>query len=598
MAVSTNPSRRHDQQDGPADNATSRPRRGHSLFRLLFDTLRLPPSVIIGSVFINLLGLALPLVILQIFDRVLRNESINTLVLLLAGLIGAITIEAALRLGRNSLLTRIALRESFDQQMGPILRFFGAPRRAVVEQSATSLFDGFSASDDISNFLSSNGRLALLDAPFVLLFLGVIWLIGGALAFLPAVLIVVFIAWTAWSSRRFKRALETQLRDETQRFSFYAECLSGIGTIKSLAIEPQMERRMERIMRSGTSTNYDLVLRGNRMITNGQLFASATMISIVTVGGYMAIHGLLSLGAVAACTLIGNRVTQPVMRIVGVWGQMEAVRLAHDRAQTLYALAQMPDAAAHSGPAAITFERVAMREPADAAAANGISLSVAAGSITGFACRRYAEQAQLQEILRGRETPDLGQIMIDGVDLASDEGGPLCEQTFFVGGEPVILRGTILENISMFRSGVAQIQAVSTARRLGVEPIINALPNGYETRMGDANATVLDRDLLHALDIVRAVAARPRLLIMERVGGAANDIGAHAIRQAIEALRGDCTIIMAGAHPEDMREAETIYALKGWRVSSVTHPGAPPAQDGDQNRDASPRWLVANEGGK
>lgn len=591
MAVSTDTIRepRHGEGGG------ARPDRKHSLVRLLWDAVRLPPSVILASVFINLLGLALPLVILQIFDRVLRNESINTLILLLAGLIAAIGVEAALRLARNALLSRTALRESFDQYMRPVQRFFAAPRRAIAGQSPEALFDSFSAADDIGNFLSGNGRLALLDAPFILLFLGIIWLIGGALAILPAALIVVFIGWTVWSSLRFKQALEKQLSDETERFRFYAQCLSGIATIKSLAIEPQMERRMERILRSGTRANYDLVLRGNRMITGGQLFASATMISIVTVGGYMAIQGALSLGAVAACTLIANRVTQPVLRIVGVWGQMEAVRLARDRSQPLYDLPQIPPAGSRSGPADVSLRAVAMRDPSESVSPTGLSLTLHSGSITGFACRRYAERMQLQEILRGRVSPDQGVVLIDGVDLASEEGTALAEQTYFVSGEPVILSGTILENISMFRSGVAQIQAVSTARRLGVDELVSALPNGYETRLGDANATAVDRDLLQALDLVRAVAARPRILIMQRLRSTGTDIGLRASRIAIQELRGACTIILTGAHPADMPEADTIYALRGWRAREIGH--APTPAQPDWPRDTRTRQLAANEAG-
>jgi len=556
---------------GPNSISTEPPRRGgHTLARLLFDAMRLPPSIILSSLVINLLGLALPLVILQVFDRVLRNQSLNTLTLLVAGLLCVILAEMILRLARNALLERTALREGFHLHMNALRRFLNAPRTATAQQPPEKIFDSLSAVDDVNGFFSGSGRLALLDFPFIGLFLGVIWLIGGWLAALPAGLIVLFVIWAIWSNRGFKRALEAHMQREHERFRFYAECLSGIATIKSLAIEPQMERRIERFLRDGAPANYGMALQANRMIAAGQLFASAVMISIVTAGGYLAIQEQLTLGAVAACTLIANRVTQPVLRIVGIWGQMEAARLGRDRASTVTSLPRLPESEPASGPVRLELREVAMTQPGSPVSSTGISLVFPAGSVTGVTCRHFAERAQFQDILRGQYTPDQGVVLIDDFDMASDEGAALAEQSYFLGGEPAILRGSILENIAMFRSGVAQIKAVSTARQLGVDPIIKSMPDGYETQLGDQNAAGLPRELLRGIDVVRAVAARPRLLIVRCLHGLDNDIGVTAARRGIEALRGSSTIVMLADHPEELSQADRIYALHNWRMRELT----------------------------
>jgi len=544
----------------------------HSLVRLLFDALRLPPSIVLSSLVINVLGLALPLVILQIFDRVLRNQSMNTLSLLIAGLLGVILVETILRMARNALLGHVALRDGFRRHMRTARHLLSAPRSATAKQQPETVFDSLSAIDDINAFFSGSGRLALLDFPFVLLFLAVIWLIGGILAAIPAMLIIGFVGWAIWASRGFKRALEAQQRGERDRFSFYAECLSGIATIKSLAIEPQMERRGERILHDGAEANYRFVLHANRMIAAGQLFASGTMISIVTVGGYLAIHGDLSLGAVAACTLIANRVTQPVLRIIGIWGQMEAARLARDRAQTIHAWPGVETAADRpSGPAEIELREVAMRESVSDVSPVGISLTLAPGSVTGFACRQFTERMQFQDLLRGRLHPDQGVILIDGRDVAGDEGAALAEQSFFIGAEPVVFRGTILENIAMFQSGVGQIKAVSAARRLGIDPEIQSLPDGYETRLGDSDSSALPRELLCALDIARVVAARPRMVIMSRrLSSGGHTIETIAAQRAIAELRGQSTVVLLGDHPDELVQADRVYALEGWLLREIT----------------------------
>jgi ATP-binding cassette subfamily C protein LapB len=550
---------------------------GHSLARLLFDALRLPPSIILASMLINLLGLALPLVILQIFDRVLRNESVNTLTLLIAGLFGVILVETILRLSRNALLIRSSMREGFARHMRAQDRLLRAPRTHTSRHTPESLFDALAATDDINGFFGGNGRLALLDAPFVLLFLGFIWLIGGWLAAIPAALIVIFIGWAIWSSRGLKQALEAQLEGERQRFAFYGEILSGITTVKSLAVEPQMERRLERILNAGSPANYRFVLQANRMIAAGQLFASAVMISIVTFGGYFAIEGSLTLGAVAACTLLANRVTQPVLRIIGVWSQMEAARLARDRAHQVFGLPEQPAAAKANGPAHIGLSELAMRDPEASVSPTGLCLSLPSGSVTGFACSSFVERTQFQDILRGRLAPDQGAVTVNGIDLATPEGAALADQIYFIGGEPVVLRGTILENIAMFRSGVGQINAVSAARKLGIDGLIQALPDGYDTRLGDHGDAGLSRELLRAIDIARAVTVRPPVLIIAHFRGKDGDVGASAAARAIDELRGRTTIVLIGEHPADLIPAKTIYALRAWRFRRVDTVDAAPA---------------------
>jgi len=572
-----------DADRDPGSSSTEQPhQRSHTLARLLFDAVRLPPSIILSSLAINLLGLALPLVILQVFDRVLRNQSLNTLTLLVAGLLCVILAEMVLRLARNSLLENAALREGFRQHMSALQRFLNAPRTATAQQPPEKIFDSLSAIDDVNGFFSGSGRLALLDFPFIGLFLGVIWLIGGWLAAIPAALIVMFVVWAIWSNRGFKRALEAHMQREHERFRLYAECLSGIATIKSLAIEPQMERRVERLLRAGAPANYGLVLQANRMIAAGQLFASAVMISIVTVGGYLAIQEQLTLGAVAACTLIANRVTQPVLRIIGIWGQMEAARLGRDRAYSVTGLPGLPEVEDASGPARLELREVAMTEPGSPVSPTGVNLVLPAGSVTGVACRQFAERAQFQDILRGDYAPDQGVVLIDDVDMATDEGAALAEQSYFLGGEPAIVRGTILENITMFRSGVAQIKAVSTARQLGVDPIIQSLPDGYETHLGEQNAAGLPRELLRGIDVVRAVAVRPRLLIVRALRGLDNDIGVIATRRGIEALRGSSTIVMLADHPEELPQADRLYALHRWRVRELNATGTLGSRHADQ----------------
>jgi ATP-binding cassette subfamily C protein LapB len=541
----------------------------NSLGLLLKEALRLPAPIIVASVTINLLGLALPLVVVQVFDRVLRHHAISTLILLVVGLLGVVLVETALRFARNELIGRVALRESFQLQMHGVMQVMNAPRAAISGFSAERISDAFTGMDEVSQFLGGHGRLALLDFPFVFLFLGVIFVIGGLVAVVPALLIAVFFFWTVWSSANFKHALKDQVQLDHDRISFYAECLKGIATIKSLAIEPQMQRRLERHLQLAAPVSFELILRANRMIASGQLFANLTMISVVSIGGILAINGKISIGAVAACSLIANRVTQPVLRIIGVWGQMEAARLARERFLPLMALPSIPRLPIEQKAATVEFSGMVMQNAPESARHRVNNLTIDAGEVVGILGRDFAERVQLLGHLRGLLRPQSGTVLIDGVDLAGADGESSLQGILYVGSDPVIFRGTILDNLSMFRCA-SHVFAIAIARRLGLEEIIQLLPEGYDTMLGDVGTAALPLDILQAICIVRAVAMRPRLLLLDLRRIPPDDVSIKACARAVKELRGRATIIIVGERMSEIDDADRVLFLENWRLHEIT----------------------------
>jgi len=557
------------REAGGEETSPRAPSGLHAIGLLLSAALNLPPLVILSSFTINLLGLALPLVVLQIFDRVLRFQASNTLLLLIGGLACVVIAETVLRFARNRLIADRALQESFQLQMKGALRYLHAPPANTAKLPSNEAVDGMSAMDDMSQFLSGSGRLALLDMPFVGLFLLLIWLIAGPVVLVPIVIIVGFTVWTIWSSANFKHLLKAQTKQERERFDFYSECLKGIATVKSLAIEPQMQRRLEGILQSGAQTNYHMVLHANRMAAAGQFFASLTIISLVTVGGVMAIEDLISIGAVAACLLIGNRVTQPVLRTVGVWGQLEAARAAQDRYAPLLALpedrTEPPD---HQGPASLELAGFAMAPGSREAAPAGVDLVIPAGNVAGVVIPDFAQRADFVRVLRGQAFADHGKVLIDGADIATSDGAGLLHGVFFVGSQPDVFHGTILDNMSMFRR-VSHTAALETARRLGLDPGIQALPQGYDTRLGDIGAAALPLDILQAICVARAVLMRPRFLMIDIRRIPPDDVSTRACTRAIEELRGLTTILTIGKQMSEVRDAERVFSMHDWCLQPV-----------------------------
>ncbi len=542
-----------------------------SFARLLLYSFDLPAPVIAASFMINILGLALPLAVLQVFDRVLQNQSYNTMIVLLTGLICAIVVETILRIARNKLISQIALHESFHLQMRAAASLLSTPRIVAAKLPPKTAADALTGVDEMSQFLAGNGRLALLDFPFVLLFLGIIAAIGGYIVVTPIILIIVFTVWTIYSSAAMKAILRSQMQLENERFAYYTECLKGIATVKSLAVEPQMLRRFETILQSGLPLGLDQVLSANRMAASGQLFASLTMISVVSIGGAMVIQGMMSIGALAACTLITNRVVQPVMRIIAVWGQLETARLAQERFMPVINLPQQAASAIEeAGPASVELASLAMgdRETPGSSSSAAINLKIKPGEIIGIISRNFTQRKELFGLLRGTLKPTQGAVLIDGADPSSLDGDAIQQGIYFLSSSPAIFRGSILDNISMFRS-ISYGTAISTARALGLEPIIQTLPDGFETQLNDIGASALPTDILQAICVVRAVAMKPRMVVFDVRRIPPDDVSTRACTQAINELRGNTTIIILGKNISEMKEADRIFALQGWTLEKI-----------------------------
>jgi ATP-binding cassette subfamily C protein LapB len=581
---------------GPGGAEAAVARSGRTLWNLLGGALRLPPAVVTASLVMNILGLALPLVVLQVFDRVIRYQALNTLMLLMVGFLCVILAEAVLRFARNWLVGAVALQEGFTLHMRGVARLLNAPRADTAPLLPERAADGLAAIDEMAQFLSSHGRLALLDFPFIVLFLGLIWAIAGPIVLVPVGLIVGFTVWTIRSSANFKRLLNEQVRLERERFDFYAETLRGIATVKSLAIEPQIQQRFERLLTESAPVNFMLVLRTNRMITTGQLFASLTIISIITLGGLMAIEGYLTVGSVAACLLIANRVTQPVLRIIGIWGQLEAARLARERYATLMALPPKPAVISESqGPASVDLVDLAMTIPGAIQQPPGIHLSIKHAEVVGIIVPNITQRGQFLRLLQGDLLPDRGAVLIDGVNIAGPDGAARTRAMLFVGSRPDIFHGTILDNISMFRR-VSHASALEMAHRLGVEPVIQALPQGYDTRLGDISAAALPADILQAICVVRAAALRPRILLLDIRRIPPDDVSTRACAGAIRELSGTTTVIIVGRQLIEVRDADRIFTLEDWRLDQLSSPASQSPGQGPPK----PPFLSAPdiEGGK
>lgn len=539
----------------------------------LWQCGNLPPPVLIGSFFLNLLGLALPLAMLQIYDRILPNQSTETLLLLAIGLAVALLLEAALKVLRSYVMGWNAVLSGFHSERDAVIRLLKTRQDVVETEPPGTWIDAFDALAELHAFQGGHSRLILVDLPLAAIFLIVTAVVGGFLVLVPITMILGFGTLAALRGRALRTVLSHRSDQDNKRYDFLVECLMGIHTIKGLAMEPQMQRRFERLQKATAVASHRTILLGSKLQTLGNLFANLTMISVVTVGALMVMAGQLSIGALACCSLLSARLTQPVLRGIGIWTELQNVELAEQRALTFQEL-HVPVSAEAAVPevhGAVSISKVShwYASPANVRLVD-ISLEIAPGEFIGIRGEDGSGRSTLAALILGDAMPSRGTVRIDGRDASGPDQVGLRRHIGYVPASPVAFEGTVLENITMFRTGDHVEAARRAARLIGLEDDIHHLPAGYDTPLGRGVTEALASGFLQRITIARALAMEPRILILDEANTLLDFRCDRLLREGLERLRGEVTTLLISNRPSLLALADRAFELRDFRLRAVT----------------------------
>ena len=563
---------------GAAHPAEGEPRAGFvrrfSAIRLIAQLIResrdTPRSVLVASFLINLLALALPLTILQIYDRVIPNLASNTLAALLFALFTVVLADAALKIGRNHLISRATMKSAFKARVTAAAKLLYCDQRKINAQPQSYWFDRMSAVEEMGSMKGAADRTVLLDIPFIFIFLSMTALIGGWLVLVPIALVAGFATIMLWLSGQHRRLMNDGREEDERRYGRMVEWLSGINTIKALAMEAQIQREYEAMMARASAYSFLAGRRNNRVPALGQLFANLIMVSVVTAGAVMVIEGVMSVGSLACCSLLSTRIAQPMFRVISVWTQIESSTLAEIRAQEIL---DLPIAAVPAGrvPCTGAIELADAHLPARGRW-NGfekLRLRIDPGEFIGITGSHGSGKSTFLSLLDGSVTPTSGQVKVDGVDIASPEGRAMRRAIQTIDGRITLIRGSIIDNIAMFRTGQFLREAVAAVELMGFHEQINGLAEGYDTKVGDGSPTVLPQGFQQSLMIARALAHKPSILLIDDIGALFDLETQRRLSKALEALRGAITIVLVSSSGPLLKDADRIIALRQGYLSPL-----------------------------
>jgi ATP-binding cassette subfamily C protein LapB len=556
---------------GPhAEQAAAAPSYNALLRRAAREFAGTPAPILAASFLANLLALALPLTLLQIYDRVLPNAALNTLVALLAGLMGAVVLDVALRILRDSLITHVATEKAFRGRVLGFATLLHADPARVREKSARFWLDRMTAVEEVASVKENADKSLFIDLPFVAIFLGMTALIGGWLVLVPLALIAVVTVVMLWMSRCQRALMEERREQDEKRYAQITEWLGGIATIKLLAMETQIYRRFEAMLARGVAYSYHAVLQNNRTPMLGQLFSNLMMVGVSTGGAMRVIEGSMSIGSLACCSLLATRVAQPVFRVVSIAAHMQSAALLEARARTIYSLPIMvPATDSEPLQGDIQFAEVSVAPRPGWTGFRPLSLHIPPSAIIGIVGPTGSGKSALLSLVDGTLVPDTGNVLIDGSEASSAEIRRHRSAIQRIDGRVAIFRGTILENVAMFRTGVYIAEAVAAIEAIGLDAQINKLPEGYDTRIGDGAQMVLPYGFQQALMIARALAQRPAILLVAQIGALLDVDNFRRLERALRYMPERPTTILASQRAGVFAVADHVYEIRGGTLASL-----------------------------
>lgn len=527
----------------------------------------LSPPILIGSIAINFFSLATPLALLQVYDRIIPNQAIETLSVIVLGLIAIMCIDAVFRYARSALVIWYAAQLDHALNVTLVDRFLETPSLEFEKETPGGYMDKLGAIETIRDFEGGQSRLLMLDLPFVSAFLGLIWIIGGSLVLVPIALFCVLVVVTAISGSALRKVLADRWEFDDRRYSFIVETLNGIPAIKSMAMEPQIQRRYERLLRTGASATYRTIELGGIAQSFGAVFAGVTMVSVVSVGALLVIDGVLSMGSLAACTLLSGRTIQPLLKGLSLWTQLQSVDVAREKAASLLDLPGGTTAPRENTIPALAglveLRNVSFRYGPDLPdIVSNTSIKFQPGEMISVTGGDNSGKSTFIRLLSGELSPTSGKVMIDGMDVTGPHHHALSNWIAYIPPNPVIFQGSILENLAMFQKGEAIDNARLAARAIGLEEDIHHLPDGYDTKVNHGIAEQLPMGFLQRMTIARALAMKPQILLFDEANNTLDAKGDQKVLTALKVLKGGPTIIAVTHRPSLMRIADRRIEMR------------------------------------
>ncbi|WP_026734848.1 peptidase domain-containing ABC transporter [Fischerella sp. PCC 9605] len=482
-------------------------------------------EVFVASFFVQLAGLANPLVIQLIIDQVINNNSINTLhilgaLLLVVGLFEAIltTLRTYLFVDTTNRIDMSLGSEIIDHLLRLPLQYF--ERRPVGEISTR-----INELEHIRSFLTGTALTVGLDALFSVVYIIVMVIYSWKLTLVGLATIPVFIIITSIASPTIRKQLRTKAERNAETQSYLVEVMSGIQTVKAQNIELRSRFSWQERYARYVAAGFKTVVTSTLASSTSNFLNKLSSLLILWVGAYLVLQGELTLGELIAFRIISGYVTSPILRLAQLWQSFQETALSLERLSDIVDTPQEAEQDRYNIPlpaieGVVKYENISFRfNRGGPLQLCNINLDFPSGKFIGIVGQSGSGKSTMMKLLLRLYEPESGRILIDGYDIAKVELYSLRRQVGVVPQETLLFDGTVQENIALTNPEATTDEIIAAAKIAAAHEFIMNLPNGYNTRVGERGAG-LSGGQRQRIAIARSVLQRPKLLVLDEATSA------------------------------------------------------------------------------
>jgi len=532
---------------------------------------KLVVHVLIATLFINLLSLAMPLFMMSVYDTVIPSASEEQLIYLVAGVGIAIGIEWLFRRLRSQVMAHAAGRIDYMIGTAGFQQVLMLPIPMSENEPLGAQISHLQEFESIREFFAGPLGETIIDLPFVLLFLGVIALLGGWLVLVPitaaALLMIMAMAVTPFIKRTFANSGGSKTRQQR----FLIEAVSGMRAIKFAGAEKVWIDRFRALSAASAISDFRIALLNNLVQTLGRIIMLAAGVAVVGVGADMVMNGTLTIGALVASMALGWRVLGPFQSVIMLLNRATQIKSSLRQINHLMRIpperiaGRIPPKRTFKG--RITFMGVGYRHAPDAdPALNGVTFECAPGEVVAITGPNGAGKTTVANLASGLYKPQMGSVLFDGVDIRQLDPIDIRQNIGLVPQNSEMLYGTVSQNLRLSVPYATDEELIEAAKMADIDYAIGNLPEGYETRLTERVVSELPEGFKQKLAIARALLRKPPILIFDEPGQMLDERGDNAFLNAVKKLRGTCTIIVITHRPSHMRVADRLIVLNAGRL--------------------------------
>jgi len=551
-------------------------------------------QIVCAALVINILGLALPLFVMNVYDRVIPNLAIPTLWALAAGVILALFFDFSLKQLRAIVLDRTGRRVDMSVTASLFEHALGVSMAERTEASG-AIANQIREFELVRDFFTSSSIIAVTDLLFIGVFIAVLWTIVGPIAWVPLIAVPLVICATLVIQLPLSRAVWATQAEASRRHSILVESLIGAETIKAIGGEGVMQRRWEDAVAATARTNSATKFWSSLAMYFTALVQQGVSVLIIVWGVFLVAAGEISIGGLIAANILAGRVLAPLGNIAMTLARAQQAFAALAGITAFMSLGRDQAGEISEGRAVqggdVEFKKVGFSYPgAHAEALSKVSFTIREGERVGIVGRIGSGKTTVGKLLVGLYLAEKGSVNVDGVNVRRYEPADLRAGVTYLAQDPELFAGTLRDNIILGKPNADEQEIAVATRISGVDAFTADHPLGLTMQIGERGRG-LSGGQQQAITIARTLLRKPRVLFLDEPASAM-DTGTEAelIRALRDGLDPEQTLIMCthrisvldlvdrlivldnGKVMADGPKAEVIKALQGTPGKSASGP--------------------------